>query len=259
MVPPNLIFHFYFPLFFCRWPIIAQQLPGRTDNDVKILWNSKLRKKLSAMGIDPVTHRPFSQILADYGNMGALPKARTRYSSLSRDLKNSVFLPAEQSHRNPHAFLNSNMNFSAGNLSNFQVAENNPLDLYSQLQAINLVTEASSYSINAESMTSYFTTSSDSTPLAINQEMSSFSWSDFLLEDAFLTPSVDEQSEAGMFLRCEETNERKLICEDVKSNKKLSNCSEASSSSNSSFVESMIDRHDDMFPEFPELYEEAFD
>ncbi|GKA36562.1 hypothetical protein Tco_0723053 [Tanacetum coccineum] len=34
-----------------------------TDNDVKNYWNTKLKKKLSAMGIDPVTHMPFSQML----------------------------------------------------------------------------------------------------------------------------------------------------------------------------------------------------
>ncbi|URE07178.1 Myb-like DNA-binding domain, partial [Musa troglodytarum] len=29
-----------------RWPIIASQLPGRTDNDIKYYWNTKLKKKI---------------------------------------------------------------------------------------------------------------------------------------------------------------------------------------------------------------------
>ncbi|XP_039054914.1 transcription factor MYB36-like [Hibiscus syriacus] len=31
-----------------RWSLIASQLPGRTDNDVKNYWNTKLKKKLLA-------------------------------------------------------------------------------------------------------------------------------------------------------------------------------------------------------------------
>ncbi|CAI9772795.1 unnamed protein product [Fraxinus pennsylvanica] len=46
-----------------RWSVIAAQLPGRTDNDVKNHWNTKLKKKLSRMGIDPVTHKPFTHLI----------------------------------------------------------------------------------------------------------------------------------------------------------------------------------------------------
>ncbi|XP_074583694.1 MYB-like transcription factor ODO1 [Curcuma longa] len=41
-----------------RWSKIAAMLPGRTDNEIKNLWNTHIKKKLVKMGIDPVTHRP---------------------------------------------------------------------------------------------------------------------------------------------------------------------------------------------------------
>ncbi|KAF5730432.1 transcription repressor MYB4 [Tripterygium wilfordii] len=57
-----------------RWSLIAAQLPGRTDNDVKNHWNTKLKKKLSGMGIDPVTHKPFSHLMADIATTLAPPQ-----------------------------------------------------------------------------------------------------------------------------------------------------------------------------------------
>ncbi|XP_041012388.1 transcription factor MYB53 [Juglans microcarpa x Juglans regia] len=41
-----------------KWSAIASHLPGRTDNEIKNFWNTHLKKKLLQMGIDPVTHRP---------------------------------------------------------------------------------------------------------------------------------------------------------------------------------------------------------
>lgn len=195
-----------------RWPIIAQQLPGRTDSDVKNHWNTKLRKKLSEMGIDPVTHMPLSKILADYGSIGSLSRSRsTRVGSLNRDLKNII------------TFESQVENFSNYN-THLSVPKTEP--------------SKESFLIDPN-----YTTENEAAP------PHSFSWRDFLLEDAFL-PENACAKEKEISEGVEETNE----CNNIPIYNSLS----ASTSSDSSFVEAMIDGEKDMFLEFPGLLEEPF-
>ncbi|KAK8928233.1 Transcription factor MYB32 [Platanthera zijinensis] len=93
-----------------RWSIIANQLPGRTDNDVKNYWNTKLSKKLALHGIDPVTHRPISEVkhsitalhvTAATSSSAAAAAAAVRpnsrnnnNNSLNRNLKNILLSPS---------------------------------------------------------------------------------------------------------------------------------------------------------------------
>uniref|UniRef100_A0A6N2L9A5 Uncharacterized protein n=1 Tax=Salix viminalis TaxID=40686 RepID=A0A6N2L9A5_SALVM len=200
-----------------RWSIIAQQLPGRTDNDVKKCWNSRLRKKLSEMGIDPVTHKPLSKILADYGNIGGHVKSGSRIGSLSRDLKN-VFTMKPEKYNSiiPEGISNIDGHLMTTMLppkmepvqecflnkfNNDSINGNHSLDLLYQLQAIKMVTEASGtcaeYQTMLEPSHSVFDegSSSSSTCSIEAQENlpTSSSWCDFLLEDQFL-PSDPKKS-----------------------------------------------------------------
>ncbi|KAK1288836.1 Transcription factor MYB39 [Acorus calamus] len=55
-----------------KWSAIAANLPGRTDNEIKNFWNTHLKKKLIHMGIDPMTHRPRTDIFASLPHLIAL-------------------------------------------------------------------------------------------------------------------------------------------------------------------------------------------
>ncbi|KAJ7974732.1 Myb-related protein [Quillaja saponaria] len=41
-----------------RWSKIAAHFPGRTDNEIKNHWNTRIKKRLKLLGLDPVTHKP---------------------------------------------------------------------------------------------------------------------------------------------------------------------------------------------------------
>lgn len=47
-----------------RWSAIATHLPKRTDNEIKNYWNTHLKKRLTKMGIDPLTHKPKNDSLS---------------------------------------------------------------------------------------------------------------------------------------------------------------------------------------------------
>ena len=250
--------------------MIAKELPGRTDNDVKNYWNTKLRKKLTKMGIDHVTHKPYSQILADYGNISALPNTATRMGSFSRGLNNtsvSGLLP----------YANTN----------------DVKPLVEQFQVLNLETVQPHFfsevpsSSSSSSSCSYITQSFPYQPFQPQLSPSSpLGWNDFLLAEPLLPSDFQQQKECdddpkGTFSFSSTSpsilTQNELPCckfhgpgnKDsstfqygaTSGNEMEGNCHKASSSSSpaSSFVESILDRDSKMCAEFPELLGESFD
>ncbi|EFH66567.1 hypothetical protein ARALYDRAFT_472119, partial [Arabidopsis lyrata subsp. lyrata] len=153
-----------------RWQLIAQHLPGKTEEEVKMFWNTKLKKKLSEMGIDHVTHRPFSHVLAEYGNINGggniNPNPLNQAGSLGR-------------------------NHSLNDDAHQQQQPDDSGDLMFHLQAIKLMTESSNQ-VKPESTFVYASSSSsNSSPPLFSSTCSTiaqenlevnFTWSDFLLE-----------------------------------------------------------------------------
>ncbi|XP_060207625.1 transcription factor MYB53-like [Lycium barbarum] len=67
-----------------KWSRIAAHLPGRTDNEIKNLWNTHIKKKLLKSGIDPVTHQPITD-----------PNLLLSLSNLMNPFESALMLQAE--------------------------------------------------------------------------------------------------------------------------------------------------------------------
>ncbi|KAF3960871.1 hypothetical protein ACB098_12G093900 [Castanea mollissima] len=76
-----------------KWSAIATNLPGRTDNEIKNFWNTHLKKKLLQMGIDPVTHRPRT----DLNILSNLPQllAAANFANLTNPWDNVLRLQSD--------------------------------------------------------------------------------------------------------------------------------------------------------------------
>ncbi|KAL9231186.1 hypothetical protein vseg_006443 [Gypsophila vaccaria] len=111
-----------------KWSRIAAHLPGRTDNEIKNYWNTHLRKKLLQMGIDPVTHKPrtdlnllsnLSQLFATPQNLSTLINPWDINNSL-RLQPNVAELAKLQVLQNIFQILNTSNNNSFPNNNNNQ-------------------------------------------------------------------------------------------------------------------------------------------
>ncbi|XP_009361466.1 transcription factor MYB36-like isoform X1 [Pyrus x bretschneideri] len=59
-----------------RWSVIASHMPGRTDNDVKNYWNTKLKKKLLVLGgkVKNISSEEREPTITNNANFSGIPK-----------------------------------------------------------------------------------------------------------------------------------------------------------------------------------------
>ncbi|KAL9273599.1 Transcription factor MYB17-like protein, partial [Drosera capensis] len=94
-----------------RWAAIASQLPGRTDNEIKNLWNTHLRKRLVSMGLDPQTHEPASSLLGRISKAPASPSTRHMAQWESARLEAEARLSKESVLHNPTSSRNTDSDY----------------------------------------------------------------------------------------------------------------------------------------------------
>ncbi|XP_045812329.1 transcription factor MYB35 [Trifolium pratense] len=149
-----------------RWSLIAKRLPGRTDNDVKNYWNTKLRKKLMKMGIDPVTHKSVSQVLSDLGSINSLTSTTTQ--SQMNYVNNNSIMEHTKEEQIQYSLQNEQVQYHQFiNQDNFQQQ--------------NMLSEVASSS--SSSCSSNLTRLSSPISLAQISSNSNFDWSEFLQND----------------------------------------------------------------------------
>ncbi|KAI4314129.1 hypothetical protein L6164_027065 [Bauhinia variegata] len=90
-----------------KWSTIAAHLPQRTDYEIKNYWHNHLKKRLTKVGIDPITHRPktngfgYSKDVSNLSHMAQWESARleaearlVQDSRLENQLSSSFSKPA---------------------------------------------------------------------------------------------------------------------------------------------------------------------
>ncbi|KAF5740447.1 hypothetical protein HS088_TW11G00516 [Tripterygium wilfordii] len=79
-----------------RWSKIASHFPGRTDNEIKNHWNTRIKKKLNLLGLDPVTHKPVEQTENSTANYQTISVPEPNSSTTTKEQEDDAVKDEEE-------------------------------------------------------------------------------------------------------------------------------------------------------------------
>ena len=202
------------------------------------------------MGIDHVTHKPFSQILSDYGNINGLPNSGHNIATFDRNLDN-IFLTKPEPSSFITGFPATNMitsNPSLDFLSHFQVInkENNMIPPHFFNEVNSSCSSSSSSHVNDLS-TAQMVTPSSSSPM---------NWTEFLINQE---QDLLDLKANGMG---DEVSNYSPSCEfgsAINGAQRSCNNKPDKNPSVNSFVDSILDQDSQLREAFPEFLYDSFE
>ncbi|KAJ0265979.1 Transcription factor MYB92 [Hirschfeldia incana] len=247
-----------------KWSTIANNLPGRTDNEIKNFWNTHLKKKLIQMGVDPMTHRPRTDVLSGLSQLISLSSNLRGFVDLQQQFpvyqeqtilrlqtemaKLQVFQyllqpPSMYNNINPNDF-DTHLNL----LSSIASTTSNNLDLGSYLQDLNSLPSLKSLNSNIGPSSVYPQYPDDNHFEFFNQRenlLISPSWlSDPSSSSQNLLPSLDPSS-----VVTDDLIRSQYVIEDVNSNLTSSSCQESGASASAAWPDHLL--NDSIFSDIP--------